>query len=228
MTKLIRLGSGNYFFYQSQDHAISRAYVTDPSKNKFLGGFLGQEADRKLRAFESFPDCESVETYTVTEMTSVNLHGYDEVRPVSRTRTIDVGYFEKVLLKLSFEEYAEKLGDTGEWFLKFRFKFFDDLSDANGTNSSAQSCDDRKRYYEAVGLGEVYKTELLVPLWGFVANHLSVFGSEGFERTWSGDRSQDDWEKDTYRRVKTRYTTKGFKLPAAYFKFLCYSLRHEV
>lgn len=202
---VIKLGSGNFFHYlASDDYSITQAFVTDSHRKEFLGGFLGTEAKRKFKAFSSFPDCEVLRSTDHRE------------------------FITKILYQLSFTEFSKKLGELKGLFLKFRFETFTDLDDANGRNSLAQSCNERAYYYKAVGLSRVYGSTIEVPIWGFVANHLSVFGTEKFEDTFSGNKSLPNWEKDMKIRPKTRYSDEGFKLPAAYFKFLCYSRRHKV
>jgi len=128
------------------------------------------------------------------------------------------------LRKLKLEVFAEKLGAASRSFVKYFFTEVRDMRDCDGTSSSAQSCDDRGRYYKTVGLDEAFKTYKSFLLGLFIANHVSIFGIQNFRMTFfrgkDNPSKDDNLERDEIF-MKNVYDTCGFKAPAAYVKALC-------
>jgi len=80
MVKKIELASGNTVWYKPEEgRVVSLLLVTSPSPGKkFLGGAAGQEADRKLRVFASFPKVKVVEVVSMPPFGSLDTSIFNE------------------------------------------------------------------------------------------------------------------------------------------------------
>lgn len=193
---VLKLKSGNLFFFKRKAGWVDMAMVISP-EDVFLGGFAGREAKRKLAAFKKI---------AVEEFELLN----KDFPCISRFNLIP---------------FSEKLGAVSELFLKNASQVFNDIDDCDGTSSHAQSCSDRRNYYKSSGLIQLYDSSIKCPIWAFVANHLSIWGTENFRYTFFKVDGvfQTDVRlsvEDSYI-VKTKYSKEGFKAPAYYFKALC-------
>ncbi len=194
MVKMITLASGNTMLYLPEtDENFSQAFIVDNSFN-FVGGFLCDEADRKVVAFQKLQNIEVKETST-------------EV-------------FHQFLNWCKFDDFAAKLGSASSLFLQNWHKQVSDLGDCDGTESRAESCGDRRHYYKAVGCERLYKSSMRFPLWALIANHVSVFSLDNFRHTFF--RGHDDNPmKGAHVEVVSRYSNRSFQAPAAYIRAFC-------
>lgn len=153
MVTMITLASGNTFFYLPETYDVaSYAYIVDDNFN-FVGGFLADEADRKLAAFSKLQNVKVAEATTGLPLHMVN-----------------------------FDNFAAKLGAASTYFLR-KTLMISDYEDCNGTYSHAKSCSDRQYYYKAVGCSRLYRSRKRFPVWAFIANHVAIFGVENFRQT---------------------------------------------
>lgn len=193
----ILLSSGNSFYYsKGNNDQLASGWIIS-TKNEFLGGFLGIEADRKFAAFSKLSntvitDCEEVE--------GVN-----------------------ALKNASLDKFAEKMGAVSTIFKSSFFTEVRDLDDCDGTSSTAESCDERKEYYDVVGCKAAFKSNKMFLLGLFVANHVSIFSWNHFRETFF--KGKENPEKDDALDFnnswsKWVYVKKGFKAPAAYVRAL--------
>lgn len=198
MIKRVILSSGNEFYYLKESNSyISHAYVK--RGNVFLGGFLGKEADRKFAAFSNLSNT-TVEQYSIV-----------------------VEDFFVQLNLLDKTEFSHKLGTASSLFLNNFIKVVNDLDYCDGTSSKAQSCDERRNYYKAVGTENLFRSNLKFNLGLFIANHLAVFSVKDFRETFFKG-CEEHPQKDVRLYTKTRYYNDVFKAPAAYVRALCQSL----
>lgn len=196
MHKRIILASGNHFYHVAETgQNFSTAFIVDKNLN-FIGGFLADEADRKLKSFSNLKNT-TVET-------------------INNTVCIEI---------VNFLKFSEKLGSVSKLFLESRFLLVNDLDYCDGTSSLAESCDDRLDYYKAVGCKKLYKSRRHFPIWAFVANHVSIFGCENFRQTFFKGNELDPSKDDNVTGFSTRYSKHGFKAPAYYVKVLCSKTR---
>jgi hypothetical protein len=192
--KAVRLLSGNTYYFQEETNSVLAHGFLLSPNNAFKGGYLGKEAIRKYAVFSKLNG--------VTVLSNV----------------------EAQLEDADFNEFAEKLGTISNIFKSTFFKFVNDLDDANGTSSKAQSCDDRQRYYRTVGIDEAFKTSKGFMLGLFIANHVSIFGVENFRTTFFKGKDEpvkDDELDSSSIFMKNVYADCGFKAPAAYIRALC-------
>lgn len=189
MVTRIKLVSGNMFYYSPKTSDSFQFAIIVNNSLEFIGGFLANEADRKLKAFS-------------------NLRGVikEEVNQM-----IDLK-----LLKL--QKFAEKLGAASKLFVDSFYTVVNDIEDADGTSSRAESCDERQHYYNIVGCRKLFKSSKSFMIGLLVANHVSIFGVKNFRYTFFKDH--DDPQKEDYMEWKNRWADKGFKAPAAYVRAL--------
>lgn len=192
MYKRITLASGNvYFFFPGNNDKAPYGFIID-NYNNFVGGYLCNEAIRKAQAFSSLKN---------TIVQDVTKH------PAMET--------------VKFENFAEKLGTASKWFIQYGSLVFNDLDYCNGTNSRAESCDDRYCYYKAVGCEMLFKSKKEFPLWAFIANHLAIFSQNNFRITFFRGNEEFIGKDRVVENIKTRYYNSSFKAPAAYVRALC-------
>lgn len=192
MTIMVTLASGNTFFYKPEtSDEFSSAFIVDDNFN-FVGGFLCDEADRKLAAFSKLQNVKVSQIANVLPFTMVK-----------------------------FDNFAAKLGAASTYFLRHWNLMISDREDCNGTSAKSQSCDDRQYYYKKVGCDKLFKSSKRFPLWAFIANHVAIFGVENFRQTFFKGSEQNP-EKGLMVETKTRYNKSGtFQAPAAYVRALC-------
>lgn len=188
----ITLVSGNVFYYSPETNLrASYAFVVDKDSN-LLGGFLCNEADRKLATFKS--------------MQNVNVECVNSMLNFS---------------EIKFERFAEMLGTASTVFLKATTITVVDKNDCDGTCSLSQSCDERSRYYKAVGCEKLFKSYRQFDLWLFIANHVAIFGVKDFRITFFKGNDLNPQKDDILSGYTTRYYKESFKAPAAYVRALC-------
>jgi hypothetical protein len=208
MATKITLVSGNVFYHLPENSdSFSVAYIIDKNLN-FIGGFLADEADRKLAAFAKLQNVK-VETKSIVRKSNEFCDHNEEVE----VQPLNMNY-------INFDNFAAKLGAASKLFLDNWNRGVSDYQDCNGTNSRAQSCDERIHYYNTVGCSRLYKSRKLFPIWAFIANHVSIFGVENFRETFFKGYEHDP-QKDCVVEKDTRYTRGYFKAPAAYVRALC-------
>ena len=192
---MITLASGNTFFHKPESSdEFSSAFIVDDNFN-LVGGFLCEEADRKLAAFSK------LQNVKVSQVT--NALPFDMVK---------------------LDNFAAKLGAASTYFLRHWNLMISDQEDCNGTGSKSQSCSDRQYYYNSVGCRKLYGSSRRFPLWAFIANHVAIFGVENFRQTFFKGSEQNP-EKDLLVETKTRYDKFGrFQAPAAYVRAICQSV----
>ncbi len=191
--KSIKLSSGNTYYFDDSNSNFVTYGFIVNPDDTFKGGFLAKEAIRKYATF--------------SKLSGVEI-------------TSDVTYDLK---KLKLQEFAEKLGSASASFINNFHKEVNDLDDADGTCSRAQSCDDRQRYYVTVGLDCAFKSHSKFTIGFFIANHLAIFGVNNFRTTFfrGNDNPQKDDELERSEIfMKNVYSDCGFKAPAAYVKAL--------
>lgn len=190
--KRIILSSGNIFYYsKSNSDVISTAFIIDNQKN-FLGGFAGKEADRKVLAFSK------LNNVTIEEDVDI---------PSMKT--------------LKYDRFINWVGSASRLFEKgLDFYLCDNLHGAEGTSSASKACDERRYYFEIVGLGMLFKSNKKCPVWAMIANHLSIFGSKAFRETFFRGSDIENATNDECVDSKyvSRYSEKGFKAPAFYIR----------
>lgn len=195
------------FYHHSDTGNVNYAMVVD-AQNTFLGGFLGEEADRKLTAFRQLPSTFTIENQVFPNMEMIN-----------------------------FIPFSEKLGAASPLFLNSKFITINDREDCNGTMSNAESCESRQHYYKAVGLGHVFMTYRKFPVWAFIANHIAVFGVNNFHSTFfRGADSYKKGLVVYTSEYTTRYSRKYmddcnyvlFQAPAAYVRALVHSKVEDI
>jgi hypothetical protein len=132
MVTRITLASGNIFYHSAENRAqFAVAFIVDTNLN-FLGGFLADEADRKLAAFTKLQNVK-IET---TESVRVSEPEFDY--------DIEVPLEMLNLQRVKIDAFAAKLGAASHLFKNHFHKLISDLGDCDGTGSKAESCDDRK------------------------------------------------------------------------------------
>lgn len=191
------LSSGNSFYYWKETNDQLACGWIISTNEEFVGGFLGKEADRKFAAFSKLSNT------VVTDC--------DE----------EEGY--KALVNSSKDKFAEKMGAVSTIFKEAFDLLVKDLNDCDGTSSTAESCDERKEYYDVVGCSAAFKTNKAFLLGLFVANHVSIFSWNHFRETFFKGKENPD--KDDFMNLdkswaKWVYAKKGFKAPAAYVRAL--------
>jgi hypothetical protein len=191
---MITLASGNTFFYLPEtDEQFSTAFIIDEKLN-FVGGFLCDEADRKLAAFSKLQNV--------------------------KIETVTVSIVQQFLGWAKLDDFAAKLGAASSLFLNNWNRMISDRQDCDGTSSRAESCDDRQYYYESVGCYKLFKSSKRFPLWALIANHVAIFSVEKFRLTFF--RGYDDNpQKEAYVETKSRYRDGSFQAPAAYIRAFC-------
>lgn len=194
--KKLTLGSGNVFYYypESSD-LLAFGFIVSPDK-EFVGGYMCLEADRKYAVFSK------LNNVTVAECSDEE--GFQILRACDRTK------------------FAEKLGAASRPFTIGFDLMVNDLGDCNGTDSTAQSCDERMFYYEVVGCQAAFKSSKSFFLGLFVANHVSIFSWNNFRETFFRGKEQapekDDVVSDVESWKKYVYVVQCFKAPAAYVR----------
>lgn len=198
---IVTLASGNqavFFNYSGLRHF----FVTNNNITQFLGGGLGLEAERKERIFTNFSN-------SVVETTN--------------SFEVDNMY------NLRHSAFASKLGSASAIFTRaYNDKIIvSDLVDCDGTGSNARTCDERARYYRAVGLGQLYNSVRSFHLVLFIANHVTIFGCDNFRETFFHSNNEQ-FESDSYlmnSQYLTRYNKAriAFKAPAYYVRSLVIS-----
>lgn len=116
-------------------------------------------------------------------------------------------------------EFSLKLGAASNYFIKYGECLFNDVDNMDGTSSHAQTCDSRRYYYDAVGLN-MFRNNKNVPLWAFIANHLSKFSAEQFNYTFFKGAGENA-SKDADLTATMKGIKYEFKAPAAYIRCLC-------
>jgi hypothetical protein len=191
--KSIKLSSGNVYYYEDTKNDFIPFGFIVSQDDTFKGGFLGLEAKRKYAVFSKLANVEIQEQ-----------SNYD-------------------LSKVKLEEFAEKLGAASSSFIKGFNVLCNDRDDADGTDSTAESCDDRSRYYKTVGLESAFKSKKQFQIGLFIANHIAIFGVANFRYTFfkgKDDPSKDDELDNSSIFMKNVYAKCGFKAPAAYVRAL--------
>lgn len=124
----------------------------------------------------------------------------------------------------NFNKFSSLIGTASRFFELGISIEVSDYEDCNGTSSKAQSCDERKAYYEVVGCAEIFKSSRKFPLWALIANHLAIFGAKDFRETFF--RGNEEYpQKEMSQTASTKWSkNKTFKAPAAYVRAICQSL----
>ena len=191
--KSIQLSSGNIYYYEDNKTDFISYGFIVSSDNTFKGGFVGKEAKRKYVIFSKLKGVE------ISLNSNYNLSD------------------------LKLEEFANKLGSVSSLFIKGFNTLCNDKRDADGVSSQAESCDDRERYYNTVGLHAAFKSDKRFYVGLFIANHVAIFGLHNFRYTFfkgKDDPSKDDELEDSRIPRKNIYENCGFKAPAAYVRAL--------
>ncbi len=188
------LVSGNVFYYFQEPDFIDYGIVLSKDNKVFIGAFLDNHAKLKFKTFQQ--------------------NGV-------KFQTLDTQDFswDDVCLK----QFAEKLGSASRLFERNFTKTFSDKKDCCGTSSLAKSCDERHMYYNAVGCQNIYDSDKKVRIGVFIANHLSVFSTENFQKTFfSGNEEDTEFYADSIvHNIKFSWSKNYFKAPAYYVKSLC-------
>jgi hypothetical protein len=188
----ILLSSGNTFYYlEANSDVISTAFIVDTQKN-FLGGFAGQEADRKFKAFSSLNNVIVEETNEVPSMDN-----------------------------LKYDQFKEWIGTASRLFENgLNFYLCDNVHGAQGTSSASRACDERQYYFKVVGLDMLFRSDKKCPVWALIANHLSIFGSKEFRETFFRGRDLESAKSDDAVACMyiSRYYGGSFKAPAYYIR----------
>lgn len=195
--KKIILSSGNTFYYlKGNNDQLASGWIISKSLD-FIGGYLAKEANRKFTAFSNLPNTTVTSCYEVEGL--------------------------ETLKAASLDMFAEKMGSVSNIFKASFFSKVNDLEDCDGTSSRAESCDERKHYYDVVGMGKAFKSNKFFLLGLFVANHVSIFSWNHFRETFFKGKenpSKDDFLELNKSWAKWVYVKKGFKAPAAYVRAL--------
>lgn len=206
MITRIQLSSGNLFYHRAATGSEVAIACIVSRNNQFLGGYAGKEADRKLSIFRKIGT-------SVTESGITYAQGYAE--------TINVQF--PVISRLDMSLFNSWIGTASLLIEKYGDLF---ISDAD--SDAACACPDRERYYRTVGLAEeLWDRGKSIPLWAFVANHLSIFSKENFRETFFRGYDLDSTDRDLtvmQKYCRTRYDSCGFKAPAAYLRLLVSNL----
>lgn len=127
---------------------------------------------------------------------------FSRLKNVVIERSVDM-----VLPELDFTEYGKQLDClTRKGLVKTEIS---DLTHADGGLSRAGTCCSRQYYYYAMGMNEAYNSKKRFPLWGLVANHLSIVGRGNFDDTFYQGNPED-----------TRYSQQSYQAPGYYLKHL--------
>lgn len=195
MAKMIKLKSGSRFYYEPATKTSAAYAVVITEDNNIVGGFLEMEAERKYKAF------------------------YQLQKESHSVAFPDLSNVEVSLLK-------DKLGSAIRLLSQAlaQSKFADDSTDADGTGSKAQSCDERKTYYNVVGCSRLFKSSIKFPVWALILNHLAIFSNKNFRETFMrGKEVEEVISDDNFGYYKSRYSEEDFKAPAYYIRSLLMS-----
>jgi hypothetical protein len=218
MVTRITLGSGNEFYHsQGNSEKVSVAMVVTP-ENKFIGGFAGKEADRKLKAFTDYTVMKNVTIVPLKKINTyrnvvISRHGYSETVQV-KVET-EVPHTFPNIKDLDTSMFCKWIG-TASGLFAFHPLF--DLVDKHHA-SRASACDERRYYFKAVGLEKLMDSYISCPMWALIANHLSIFGKEQFRETFFKGLDMNTAQSDMCVHTKiTRYSNNDFKAPAYYLR----------